>query len=71
MPTNYGPQSKERVRGTKAGMRHGEYQEAQREATRGRWAYEIAPFLYTKGAMGVPVDDLDFVSTEYPHTVGR
>ena len=67
MPTN----PTERVRGTKAGTRHGEYQDAQREATRGRWAYEIAPYLYTKGSMGVPADDLDFVSTEYPHTEGR
>lgn len=59
------------VRGHKAGQRFPSYLDAQREAADnrgGRWDYFIEPMLNTKR---VPVDDLEFIGMEYPHTEGR
>lgn len=59
-----------RVKGSLAGTRYPNYRDAQREAednSGNRWDYFAEPLL----SGHVPVDDLDFVSTEYPHTEGR
>lgn len=53
------------------GDRFPDYNDAQREArdhSGARWDYFTEPFLNFER---VPTDDLDFVSTEYPHTEGR
>ena len=60
-----------RVKGSLAGTRYPSYREAQRESRDrrgGRWDYFSEPFL---NADNVPVDDLEFINTQYPHTEGR
>jgi hypothetical protein len=58
-------------RGHSAGDRFPDYNDAQRAArdkSGNRWDYFTEPFLNRDR---VPVDDLDFINTEYPHTEGR